>query len=190
VRRYRPGMETQRRILEAIRSLLSEGGLTAATVRAICERAGIRPGSFYNLFSSKESAIVTVVREALEAVDPDPDHTGRDTIEDLIDAFVCFVDGRPTLARIYMQMAVTSPGSDSHLAARILRHHRNRLERFTIALARNDPKRTGFETARGAELLLAALNGLALSKIVDPDLDFGAHARSLLAAPLIVGSRT
>ncbi len=187
-RRYRAGIETRDRILESIRSLLANGGLKGATIRAICAQAEIRPGSFYNLFPSKEAAVVTVVREALEAVDPDPDRRGSDTIEDLLEAYIRFIEERPALARVYMHAAVTAPSSDTHLAARILRHHQNRIERFAAALERHDPSLQGSDAARGAELLLAALNGLALAKIVDPGLDFGAHARSLLSTSMVVGS--
>jgi AcrR family transcriptional regulator len=189
-RRYRAGVETRRRILEAISSLLAHGGLSGTTVRAICERAGIRPGSFYNLFPTKESAVVTAVREALEAVDPDPDRKGSDTIEDLVEAYIRFVEQQPTVARVYMQAALTAPGSDTQLAGRILHHHKNRLERFTAALQRRCPGREQSDAARSAELLLAALNGLALAKIVDPGLDYRAHARSLLTTPMLTGSET
>jgi TetR/AcrR family transcriptional repressor of uid operon len=180
-RRYRAGIETRRRILESIRSLLADGGLHGATIRAICAQAEIRPGSFYNLFPSKEAAVVTVVRQALEAIDPHPDRRGDDTIEDLIEAYVRFIDERPTLARVYLHAAVTAPTSDGRLTARILRHHQNRIERFSGALKRRRPGLRDSDAARAAELLLAALNGLVLAKIVDPDLDFAAHARSLLS---------
>ena len=69
--RYKAGLETQGRILHATRSLLAEAGLEGITLKGICERAGVLPGSFYNLFQTKEEAVVTVVRQALEAVDPE-----------------------------------------------------------------------------------------------------------------------
>ena len=78
--RYKAGLETRERILDATRSLVAENGLDGTTIKAICEQAGVLPGSFYNLFASKEQAIVTVVREAIDAVDPDPAHQGTDTL--------------------------------------------------------------------------------------------------------------
>ena len=71
--RYQVGIRTERKILEATRELLAEGGLDAVTLKAICDRAGVQAGSFYNIFPSKEQAIMQVAREAIQAVDPDPD---------------------------------------------------------------------------------------------------------------------
>ena len=92
--RYKAGLETRERILGATRSLVAENGLDGTTIKAICELAGVLPGSFYNLFASKEQAILTVVREAIDAVDPDPDHHGTDTLEDLVAAYVRFLEER------------------------------------------------------------------------------------------------
>jgi len=73
VARYQVGLQTEARIIDATRSLLAEGGLDAATLKSICDRAEVRSGSFYNLFDSKEEAIIRVVRESIRAVDPDFD---------------------------------------------------------------------------------------------------------------------
>ena len=71
--RYKAGIETRGRILEATRHLISEEGLDGTTIKAICDTSGVLPGSFYNLFDSKEQAIMAVVREAIDAIDPDPE---------------------------------------------------------------------------------------------------------------------
>ena len=67
--RYKAGLETRERILGATRTLVAANGLDGTTIKAICELAGVLPGSFYNLFASKEQAVLTVVREAIDAVD-------------------------------------------------------------------------------------------------------------------------
>jgi len=182
--RYRAGLETQERILEATRSLLAETGLEGITLKGICERAGVLPGSFYNLFETKEEAVVTVVRQALEAVDPDPTHGGRDTVEDLVEAYINFIEGQPVLARIYIQLAVAGSADDHRLRGRILRHHANRLDRFTQGLIRSLPRLAKTDARRRASFLLAALQGLAISRMLDPAFDFAAHARDLLAISL------
>jgi AcrR family transcriptional regulator len=180
--RYRAGIETRRRILDATRSLLADLGLEGTTLKAICERAHVRAGSFYNLFETKEEAVLTVVREAIEAVDPDPDHVGKDTVADLIEAYIAFIEGQPILARVYIQIAVGGANTTEHLSGRVLRHHRRRAERFTEAMRRDHPELDGEGARHRALLLLATLNGLALSGIVDPSFDFGSHAKTLAAA--------
>ena len=84
--RYKAGLETSDRILESTRAQIAENGLEGTTIKTICDGAGVLPGSFYNLFDSKEQAILTAVRVAIDAVDPDPTHEGKDTLEDLVAA--------------------------------------------------------------------------------------------------------
>jgi AcrR family transcriptional regulator len=177
--RYRAGIETRRRILDATRVLLADVGLEGTTLKAICDRAGVRAGSFYNLFDTKEEAILTVVREAIEAVDPDPEHEGRDTVAELVEAYISFIEGQPILARVYIQIAVGGANTTDHLSGRVLRHHRRRSERFTAAMRRDHPEFTPDEARHRAILLVSTLNGLALSRVVDPSFDLAAHAKAL-----------
>ena len=136
--RYRVGLETRDRILAATRDLLAEGGLEGATLKAICEQAGIQPGSFYNLFGSKEEVVLTVVRQAITAVDPDPSGTGSDTVFDLVAAYVRFITEEEPLARVYLRMAVGGALTDRAMAGRVLRHHQARVlaspRRWTVPL--------------------------------------------------------
>ncbi|MBS1195538.1 MAG: TetR family transcriptional regulator [Actinobacteria bacterium] len=178
---YRAGLETKEKILDATRLLLAEVGLEGITLKGICDRAGVLPGSFYNLFQTKEEAVVTVVRQALEAVDPDPAHRGQDTIEDLVEAYIRFITDQPVLARIYVQLAVAGSADDHRMRGRILRHHAARLDRFSEGVRRSRPALTAAEARRRAEFLLAALQGFTISDLLDPGFDFAAHARDLLA---------
>lgn len=179
--RYRTGIETRRRILDATRSLLAEVGMEGTTLKAICERAEVLAGSFYNVFDTKEEAVLTVIREAIEAVDPDPGHAGRETLDDLIEAFIAFVEGQPALARVYIQIAVGGGNTTEHLSGRVLRHHRRRTERFAAAIRREHPGLEAGEAERRALHVLATLNGLTLSSIVDPATRFADEARRLAA---------
>ena len=105
--RYQAGIRTEARILDATRALLSENGLDGTTLKAICERAGIRVGSFYNLFDSKESVVLRAVGDAIAKVDPDPAHLGTETVDYLVDAYIIFVTKSSVAARIYVQIAVS-----------------------------------------------------------------------------------
>ncbi len=177
---YRPGLETRQRILAATQELLSEGGLEATTLKAICGRAGILPGSFYNLFDSKEQAIVSVIGDAINAVDPHPHGEETDTLADLVEAYVRFVAGRPDLARIYLLLAVSGALTDENLGNRFIKHHRARTKRFLQARLRDDPGLDPVEAERQIEALLAALNGYALASLLDRTFDLNDHAMRLL----------
>lgn len=182
--RYRVGLETRRRILDATREALAEDGLNDLTLKAITERADVGAGSFYNLFDSKEAAILEVVREAIEGVDPDPAGLGKEGVEDLTEAFVSFfVDPRTALAaRIYLQLALAGALTDETVATRVDRHHRARVARFAAAFQREHDELTATQARRLAERLLAALMGACLTWVVDPDFPLHDHAMALLAA--------
>jgi AcrR family transcriptional regulator len=177
--RNQMGKETQERILAATRELLGEVGLDGATLKAICDRAGVRAGSFYNLFVTKDEAVLEVVREAIRAVDPHPAGEGVDTVEELVAAYVEFITGDPIVARIYLQIAVGGGLTDEDMGRRMLRHHEGRIVRFADAIGRADPGLTDEESRRRAEATVATLNGLAFHWLLDPRLAFDQHARRL-----------
>lgn len=178
--RYRVGLETRERILSATRRTLSEVGIEGVTLKAITDQAGVGAGSFYNLFASKEEAVLEVVRESIEAVDPDPEGAGTDTLADLVDAFVTFMTGSSPIARIYLQLAVGRGLTDPLVANRVIRSHRRRVERFADAWQREEPSLSPEEATRRAEVMLASLTGLGLSTLLDPTFDMREHARELL----------
>jgi AcrR family transcriptional regulator len=179
--RYRQGLETRERILDATRALIAAEGLEGTTIKAICDRAGVLPGSFYNLFDSKEQAILTVVREAIEAVDPDPAGQGSDTIMDLVDAYVRFVTEQGDLARVYIGIAVSGGRNNTELKGRVMRHHQGRVARFAAAMMRDWAGIDPHEAERRAETIVTALNGIALHSVLDPDFDVRLHATALVA---------
>jgi len=184
--RYKAGLETRDRILGATRRLIADGGLEGATIKAICDDAGVLPGSFYNLFDSKEQAVLTVVRDAIDAVDPDPGHEGTDTVDDLVDAYIRFLEEDADLARVYIRIAL-SGGGDDELKGRVLRHHEGRVTRFSSAIQRQNGGMSEPEANRRAETLVTALNGVALHGIVAPGFDVATHARALA---VVIASRS
>jgi AcrR family transcriptional regulator len=176
VARYQAGIETEARIVDATRSLLAEGGLEATTLKAICDRAEVRAGSFYNLFDSKESVVMQVVREAIEAVDPDPQGAGTDTLDELVDAYIRFFVEQPQLARVYVMAALQGENSGYGARRRFLRHHQQRVERFASAMARGNAGLTATEAHVDAEVLLGALDGLAFRWSLDTEFAFAEFA--------------
>lgn len=177
--RYQAGIRTQARILDATRRLLGEEGLDGTTLKAICERAGVRVGSFYNLFDSKESVVLRVVGEAIAAVDPDPAHLGTETVDDLVEAYIAFITKEPTVARIYVQIAVSGALTSGELHHRIQRHHEQRLARFRDAMLREGLADSHEQATERAEVLLATLSGLAFRAALDESFDFAGHVRAI-----------
>ncbi len=177
VARYQVGLQTEAKIIDATRSLLAEGGLEATTLKSICERADVQAGSFYNLFDSKEEAVIQVVRQSIDAVDPDPDGAGTDTVDDLVNAYIRFFEEEPQLARVYVLAALTGESTGNGARRRFLRHHVRRVERFADAMARADAGLDPAEAAIKAELLLGALDGLAFRWSLDPEFDLATYGK-------------
>ena len=177
--RYRVGLETRERILEATRTLLAQDGIDGVTLKRITATAEVGVGSFYNLFDSKEAAVFEVVRQALDAVDPHPGRADGDTLEELVEAFVAFMTGSSTIARIYLQLAGLGL-TDAAIASRVLRSHRRRVQRFAAACRREDPSLDDEAAREQAETIMAALTGLGLTALIDPSFDMRAHAARLV----------
>ena len=183
--RNRAGIETRARIMEATQQLLAERGLEGTTVKAICDEAGVRAGSFYNLFDSKERVIFAALGEAIAAVDPEPD--SETTVRDLVETYVAFVMGEPVLARVYLLLAVNGSLTDKDIAATISRHHAARVNRFRQALEHDRPDLTESEVTERVEALVAALHGFTMQWLLDSSFDLPGHAHRLLSlepAPL------
>jgi AcrR family transcriptional regulator len=181
VARYRVGLETRERILEATRTLLAEGGIDGITLKRITAAAEVGVGSFYNLFDSKEAAVFEVIRQALDAVDPHKGSTDGDTLQELVDAFVTFMTESSTIARIYLQLAGLGL-TDPAIAQRVLRSHRRRVHRFAAACLREDPALSNEAARAQAETVMAALTGLGLTALIDPGFDMRAHADRLVVS--------
>ena len=174
--RYQTGIRTEAAIVDATRALLADVGVEGTTVKAICDRADVQAGSFYNVFSSKEQVLIQVAREAIQAVGPDPSLAATETLDELVGAYISFVVDESPLARVYLQVGASST-TDSSVSRRYLRHHVQRARRFADAMGRADPHLTAEDAAVGAEVLLGALDGLAFRWLLDDMFEFAKHAR-------------
>ncbi len=184
--RYQAGIRTEERILEATRELLGEVGLEGTTLKAICDRAGVRAGSFYNLFGSKDDAVMQVVKDAIRAVDPHPDKDVPDSLRELVEAFILFITGQPDVARVYLKIAI-SGATNGSLGDQIIGHHQRRVARFAAAIGREHPEMNEEATVARAEIILAALSGLAFMWMVQPGFDYAGRARLVAKGGLTTG---
>ncbi len=175
--RYKTGIETRQRIVDATQELLAEGGVEGTTIQAICRRADVRPGSFYNLFPSKDAAILGVVEQAAQQAEGT--HAETETIGDIIDEYVNFLMNHTTEATIYVRIAVVGALSDPDMLQRLGELEKARRTRFANALAIQQPSIPLEEVREESALLLSTLNGLALHYLLDPRFDVRRHANRL-----------
>jgi len=65
-KKYKKSALTRDRIYKASMTLMYENGFQGTTIRAICERAGVSVGTFYNYFRSKGDILHDIYYEADE----------------------------------------------------------------------------------------------------------------------------
>ena len=67
-RRERKAEETRRRLLEATREQMAEGGPESITIQSITAKADIGQGTFYNYFESRDAVIDAVILDMVETL--------------------------------------------------------------------------------------------------------------------------
>lgn len=65
-RRERKAVETRRRMIEAAKQQMAEGGPESITIQAVTEGADIGQGTFYNYFKSRDELIDAVIIDVVE----------------------------------------------------------------------------------------------------------------------------
>ena len=66
--RVRKAEQTRRRLLDAAREQMSDGGPESVTIQTITLKADIGQGTFYNYFASRDEVIDAVILEVVEAL--------------------------------------------------------------------------------------------------------------------------
>jgi len=67
-RRERKAEETRRKLLEATRDQMAEGGPESITIQTITAKADIGQGTFYNYFESRDAVIDAVILDMVETL--------------------------------------------------------------------------------------------------------------------------
>ena len=67
-RRVRKAELTRRKILDAARQQMADGGPESVTIMALTERADIGQGTFYNYFASRDDVIDAVIFDVVESL--------------------------------------------------------------------------------------------------------------------------
>jgi AcrR family transcriptional regulator len=76
------GMKERRdRIVDAAADLVSQGNVSALTMRALSSAAGVSVPTVYNLIGSREDVLIAVMERAGEAIEPELAALGGDPIE-------------------------------------------------------------------------------------------------------------
>ncbi len=149
--------DMREKIFEAALSLIREQGAEAATVRAICERAGVKPPTVYHYFGDlpglHRAVTEAVFGESLRRKGTERCDDPREEIERGWDAYVGFAAEEPNLFAV-MNREVSSAALPANAIASFAR-----LEANFARLSRTTPLRYDPRTA--AQMTWAAAHGAA-----------------------------
>lgn len=108
--------DTRARLLEAAFHIVAEGGVAAASIRGVCDRAGFSQGAFYSNFASKDELLLALMEgymaEIIAVLDGVVDQHSDRSLQDSLRA----IAGR--LAELAQRPVLSLLAIELHLHAR------------------------------------------------------------------------
>ncbi|MCS6817125.1 MAG: TetR/AcrR family transcriptional regulator [Blastocatellia bacterium] len=104
------GLATRERLLAAAQEVFAEGGYHRASVSAICRRAGVALGTFYQYFADKEAIFSELVARASMALQVDLTHALRSEgdlrahLDRILTTFFAFIRHHRASYRIFREI--------------------------------------------------------------------------------------
>jgi AcrR family transcriptional regulator len=115
-RRERRRAATRRRLLNATRTLIAEGGLDAVTINDLTDAADVGFGTFYGYFASKEALVDEVIHDTIELVGDTADQWAADlddpawAVAVKVRALLGATDDFPELALVLVRLSLADNG--------------------------------------------------------------------------------
>ncbi|EME67204.1 transcriptional regulator [Rhodococcus ruber BKS 20-38] len=177
------GRQTRAQLMEAALGLIAERGWGAVTTRSVAERAGLRPGLVHYHFTSVTDLLVDASLEAARRevgriVEAATAESGLGGLGRMLDAATSYDSTDPTTTTFTeMLLAATRHERLRDGLAELLRE-----SRAVMAQWLRREKAAVVNPEASAALLMAALDGLVLHRLIDPqvrDLDVRRALRRL-----------
>lgn len=101
------------RVLDAARSIVSDGGLHALTMRALASRLGVQPNALYSHVASKDALLEDLLDDALAAVDepPSAEADWQAGLRSLMLSTYAVLLARPALVPLYLGRGARGPNA-------------------------------------------------------------------------------
>jgi AcrR family transcriptional regulator len=178
------GEERRNRILEVAQRILIRTGWRNATLGQIAREVGVSPPGLLHHFQSKDQLLLAVL-DARDAQDDAHADRSGDIIEQIERAAARFVE-RPESVGLFNVLLVEALDPDSALHDRIINRYWVSVETVAEGIRRGQRAgkyRTDIDPKRKAEEVVAFVNGMETSWLLDPSIPvtevFIEYARSL-----------
>jgi AcrR family transcriptional regulator len=191
-REHRPASERRTQLLDAASAVMREGGVAAATTRAVTARAGLPNGAFHYCFASKSELFAALLGRELTGSLLKAWEAVADT-EDLeaglaagLGAYLDHVRADPAHQMLMVELTVTAARATdlAHVPAWEHRQYVQRVAELLTAWADGREAAWSAPVTDLAEALVSAASGLALSWLSSRDDAAAAAAARALAAAL------
>jgi AcrR family transcriptional regulator len=174
-RAKRDDSEARKRILQASRRLLSQGGLEALTISQVAEEAGVYSSAIFYHFGGKEGLLfdlsVELIQESTFEATADIFSTplGRERIDKVVDSY--FMIGGPEVQAGTIQMQAPAMWTPE-MRPDLVRIYEESKDQLADALgAREHPEHRELLRQAGW-ILLSFTEGLTLEVLVHPQADY------------------
>jgi AcrR family transcriptional regulator len=184
------------KLIEAAYEVLAAQGYEATTIKAVAQKAGVAPGLIHYYFASKEELLAAVLEDAATRYADEMRQLSNirppeSAITAAIAARKARVEREPDRERLRFELftlglrqPVLRPA-----VARVLATGREGVGRL-LAASGHAPSTGAEERAGMAAVFLAALDGLALQWLVDPDFDLDGAYRAVERLARLAGYET
>jgi AcrR family transcriptional regulator len=159
----RPGYgEGRTALLEAAIRVVSDRGLRGLTIRSVASEAGVTHGLVRHHFGSRDALIeATLVRSVELAIDSSSLESGSGRVEEIARDLGASVEAQEELLSFQYELLL-----EARRRPELMAHVRQMYDDFEAATAR-ELERAGLAHESGlAQVLFAALDGLALQQVV------------------------
>ena len=168
--------QTRDRLLDAALTLFSQGGIDAASIEEVAETAGYSRGAFYSNFDTKDQMVCAVLEREIRRNHEDLHaifSRGASTAERIGDlrAYYLAVNGDANGCMFWMAMqlyALRNEGVRPQIAA-LLRSSRAMVVESVRRVFEELGKEPPVPPEMVAFSLIAQAQGLAISRMLDPD---------------------
>jgi AcrR family transcriptional regulator len=175
--------QRRRQILEAALRCFAHSGFHATSVQEICREAGLSPGAVYLYFASKEIILEALAESGRRQTAEWAGRCKGLSMPDVIYQVLEQLDQPEALPVFQLDVRLWGEAIHNPRLAALFQHSQAALLDALSEVTMSGRQECGREQARAtARFLVAAISGLELQKVMNPELNLGPACAALATA--------